>query len=180
MRIVLSSTNQAKLAATQRACAVVLSEAAVGIETVEVDSGVSATPLTDEEGIRGCMNRIDAARKARPGADLYLGLEGVIVSQAYGMFIYGWCVVEVASSGRVGIGCSAKVQVPEFIAQRVESFSELSELVKTSYPSVLVHQMPMIGSNGVITNGCYSRDREFEDAIRCALGYALNDTNFRT
>lgn len=131
MKFVLSSTNKAKSEAVRQ----VLSEFYPQSELVcvDVDSGVSKTPDTDDEGIQGCINRIEQAKKAMPNADGYLGLEGIITKNSFGVFICGWCVVEVGEER--GIGCSAQVQLPEIIAIQISLFGELSKIVKETYPS---------------------------------------------
>ncbi|MCL4353033.1 inosine/xanthosine triphosphatase [Patescibacteria group bacterium] len=175
--ILLTSKNPAKVNATENTIAGIFKD--YNIETIEVASGVSKTPDSDEEGIKGCLQRIEKAKKAYPNKDIYVGLEGIIRKNDYGTFLCGWCVVELPKEKRVGIGCSAQVKLPDFIADRVNTFEELSDLVETAYPSPLVSEINEIGTNGVITNRFYTRDHEFEDAIKCALGFALNDENYK-
>lgn len=175
--ILVASKNPAKVEAAERAISSVFKD--YKLEAVEVDSGVSKTPDSDEEGIRGCLNRIKEAKKLFPDKDIYIGLEGIIRRNEYGTFLCGWCVVDLSKEGRLGMGCSAQVKLPNFIAKRVEALQELSDLVKDTYPSSLVTQIDQIGTNGIITSRAYTRVHEFEDAIRCALGFALNDCNYK-
>lgn len=166
MNFTLSSTNKAKTEAAKKVLSKYFPD--FTLHSVDVDSGVSKTPDTDDEGIQGCLNRIAAAKVKSPGADGYLGLEGIITKNSFGTFICGWCVVEI--NGKLGIGCSAKVQLPESIAKSITNFGELSALVKEVYDSELISQMDVIGTNGVITNKAYTRVDEFEDALLCAIG----------
>ena len=176
MRVVLTSTNKAKRTAVEQ----VFSQFTNDLELVctDVDSGVSNTPDTDDEGIKGCIQRIEEGKKHIPDGDLYIGLEGIVTKNNYGTFISGWCCIEDVKTKRYAYGSSAKVQLPPFIADTVTTFKELSELVKNNYDSDLVQEMDAIGSNGVITNRLYTRTDEFEDAILCALGYLKNEKNF--
>jgi inosine/xanthosine triphosphatase len=176
MKIVLSSNNKAKVLATKKVFSKLFQE--MILKSVVVESGVSQTPTTDDEGIQGALNRIENAKKIVPEADMYIGLEGIITENTFGTFICGWAVVDLVKEHRKGIGCSAKVQLPASIADNVQSFGELSELVKELYPSDLLEKMDEVGANGVITRELYSRTREFEDALECALGFASNDKNF--
>lgn len=176
MKIVLSSTNKAKILAAKKVFAEVYEN--FDLETVEVNSGVSNTPMNDDEGIKGCLNRIEEAKKLVLNGDIYVGLEGILTSNKFGVFLTGWAVVEIVKDPKVGMGCSAKVQIPDFIAKNVENFKELSEVVKSSYPSDLVNNMDELGSNGIITRKMYTRTDEFEHALKCALGYAFNEANF--
>ena len=176
MKIILTSTNRAKLKATEKVANKLFTGATV--VPLKVKTGVSNTPLTDDEGIEGALNRIKSAKKINGAADLYIGLEGTLTKNTYGSFICGWAVVESANN-RQAFGCSAKVQLPSFIVDGVDSFKELSEEVKDKYPSDLVKEMPAIGSNGIITNHIYTRVDEFEDALLCALGYMSNEINYK-
>lgn len=176
MKVVLASINQAKIEATNKIFSKVFKD--IAIIPIESDSGVSKTPMSDDEGIQGCMNRITNTKEKVSDADIYVGLEGILTTNSFGIFLCGWAAVELMEEGRIGIGCSAKVRIPNFIAQKADSFRELSTLVKENYPSSLVEEMTLLGSNGIITQKMYTRTDEFEHAIQCALGYALNKSNF--
>ncbi|MDQ6985095.1 MAG: inosine/xanthosine triphosphatase [Candidatus Dojkabacteria bacterium] len=175
MKIVLSSTNKAKKKAVEEIISKYYPEAC--LECVDVDSGVSKTPDTDEEGIDGCINRIQKAKDQIGNADGYIGLEGIITKNKYGTFICGWCVIELNSN--MGFGCSAKVKIPKFIAEKITTFGELSSLVKAKYPSKLVEEIDVIGTNGIITNKGYTRVNEFVDALECAIGFISNPSNLK-
>jgi non-canonical (house-cleaning) NTP pyrophosphatase len=94
------------------------------------------------------------------------------------MFICGWAVVDFVKLQRQGIGCSAKVKVPDFISKDVGDYKELSDIVKRNYPSDLIDQMSEIASNGVISGGKYTRVDAFQDALVCAVGYVQNESNW--
>ena len=83
--IILSSTNVAKRLAVER---IVVRLGIEGkVSCIDVDSGVAATPMSDDEGIRGAMQRIEAAQKKIANADYYVGLEGIITHNTYGSFL---------------------------------------------------------------------------------------------
>ncbi len=176
MKLILTSTNDAKIEAVKKIAEKLFRE--VEIVTLKVETGVSKTPLTDEEGIEGAINRIKEAKRIDDSADFYVGLEGILVQNKYGSFICGWAVVE-SKDNRQAYGCSGKVQLPPFITNHIVSFKELSDEVKKRYPSGLVEEMAMIGSNGIITNHFYTRVDEFEDALICAFGYMANEINYQ-
>lgn len=175
MKIVLTTTNKAK----QEALHKTLEKLSIDAEVVsiKVETGVSNTPITDEEGIAGALNRIENAKKIVEDGDIYIGLEGIITTNEYGIFICGWAVIETRD-GKRSMGCSSKVELPEKIAKNISDFQELADEVKTSYPSELVEEMVLLGSNGVITNRLYTRVDEFEDSLMCAFGYLQNKTNY--
>lgn len=175
MKIILTTTNKAKKEALDKT----LEKLAINAEviSIKVDTGVSNTPITDEEGIKGALNRIENAKKIVGDGDMYIGLEGIITTNDYGTFICGWSVIET-QDGRRSMGCSSKVELPEKIAKNISDFKELADEVKSSYPSELIEEMDLLGSNGVITSKLYTRVDEFEDSLMCAFGYLQNKVNY--
>jgi non-canonical (house-cleaning) NTP pyrophosphatase len=170
MKFVLGSKNEAKLQAAE-----VLLREVYGkdftLEYVGVDSGVSQTPTNDDEGIRGALQRIANTEKALPNRDGYFGLEGIITTNTYGTFLCGWAVLKL-KDGRVGYGCSAKVRLPDELMEGFASFRRLSDIMAVAYPNQAM-LLPEQGTNGVLTNGMYTRVDEFTDALRCAFGVVM-------
>jgi inosine/xanthosine triphosphatase len=178
MHIVLASTNKAKIMATERTLAKFFPNN--NLVSVNTDSGVSTTPLNDDEGIQGCFNRIKEAKKMIAPSDMYIALEGILTKNAHGIFLCGWAIVESVEKNRIGLGCSAKVKIPDYIARNVDNFKELSDIVQQQYNSDLVNKISELGSNGIITDGKYDRVDEFEDAITCAIAYIQNENNYKS
>lgn len=176
MKIVLTTTNEAKKQALLKTLKKISIDA--DVVTLKVETGVSNTPTTDEEGIEGSLNRINNAKKIEKDADMYVGLEGIINTNPYGTFICGWAVIET-KEGYKSMGCSSKVELPHKIAKNIKDFKELSEEIISNYPSDLIEKINILGSNGVITNGLYTRVDEFEDALMCAFGYLQNSINYK-
>lgn len=164
---VLSSMNEAKRSAAESVLRELYDDT-FELRTVEVDSGVSETPATDDEGIQGCLRRITNAEQAIANADGYLGFEGIITTNSYGTFLCGWAVIKLAN-GRIGYGCSAKVRLPDELLENFDNFKKLGALTAEKYPD-RASELPSIGTNGVLTGGVYTRVDEFRDALRCALG----------
>lgn len=48
------------------------------IKSLETNSGVSETPVGDEEGITGCCNRIKDAINQESKGDFYVAMEGIL------------------------------------------------------------------------------------------------------
>jgi len=48
------------------------------IKSLDTNSGVSETPIGDEEGLIGCKNRINDAINQEPDANLYIAMEGIL------------------------------------------------------------------------------------------------------
>jgi inosine/xanthosine triphosphatase len=173
--VIVTSLNEAKLASVRN----VIKDFLPGIAQVigvASESMVSETPVGDEEAIAGCLNRIPFARRAYPHAAFFVSIEGAIDFNSHGAFVYSWVLVEQRDPDRQALGSSARVQLPAFLAKGVEKGSSLSELTKKTYRTS--ENVSNLGTNGVITNGAFTRIDEFETALRCAFGYLMNGQNF--
>jgi inosine/xanthosine triphosphatase len=168
MNVLLSSKNKAKEKATREILEEIYNEKAT-VLLFDSESGVSNTPTSDEEGIKGAINRIEYAEKHSDMlADLVIGLEGIIVENSFGTFLCGWAVIK-DSNGKFGFGCSSKVRLPDELVSSLGENTNLSDKVSVLYPDD-AGLLPEIGTNGVLTNGLYTRVDEFKDAIKCAIG----------
>jgi inosine/xanthosine triphosphatase len=173
--IIVGTKNLAKL----NACRVVFNEAygkgQFLIKGIEVDTGVSAMPMNNEESYLGALNRLNAAEKAEPRADIFVGLEGgVEEGPANGLFLLGWAVVKASESEKIGVGHSGGVKLPQNIADKVRQGQELGPLIKEMTGDTNNEIRHSLGTNGLLTNGLYPRNREFEDALRNAVGMLLS------
>ena len=74
-RIIVCSKNAAKNAAVEKIMEQYFEE--MEVISLETNSGVSETPIGDEEGIAGCYNRIKDATNQAVG-DLYVAMEGIL------------------------------------------------------------------------------------------------------
>ncbi|MEH6892684.1 inosine/xanthosine triphosphatase [Bacillus sp. JJ864] len=175
MKVVLTSTNQAKMKAVSDVFSHVFDEN-IEIIPISVDSGVSETPTNDGEAIIGCRKRIENANVS--DFDYIVSMEGLIQSFNYGTFVYGIVVIYDKENGHEAIGCSAKVRLPDKLAQAINSEKKLSDLVLEMYSPDKTKELSLIGTNGVITNGIFNRVDEFDGALRSALGYLINKENY--
>ena len=100
-KVIVASTNPAKIEAVKKVFESL--KRSYSLISLHVESGVSKTPLSNEEGITGCLQRIESAKKINPGGDVYVGLEGIIDSNRFGSFICGWAVVDWVKLKRKGI-----------------------------------------------------------------------------
>lgn len=164
---VLCSTNRAKEKAV-RDFLKNYHKKVINLVCIESESGVSHTPMSDEEGIQGAIQRIASAKEHHNSASTYIGLEGIITKNKFGTFVCGWAVIMLAD-GSLHMGGSAKVRLPDEIAGKASNMSELSSLTAQVYPE-RAELLPSIGTNGIITNGLYTRVDEFTDALKCAFG----------
>ncbi len=135
---------------------------------LETNSNVSATPMSDNEGILGCMNRIDDAKKQVPDGDLYIAMEGILNKSSDEFFLCGWTVIYDRESDSYSYGCSAKIHVPNEIIKELTPDVRLSSIV-AKYMNSTDEYVSVVGTNGILTHGCYTREDEFTDSILCAI-----------
>lgn len=166
MKIIIATENKAKIQAIEE----VLKSIWDNLEIIgqKFPSQVSEQPLTEEEGINGALNRANNAKQAHPNADYFIGMEGYVDSNQYGMFLAG-AVVIINNIGQIGIGISGKMQLPKNIKEKILSGQELGPIIKEIMQDTKGEIRHFQGTNGILTKGLYNRVDEFKDATQCAL-----------
>jgi inosine/xanthosine triphosphatase len=173
MKIAVGTQNKAKLSA----CELVFTEAFPGEELTfmpfEVETGVSNMPMSNEETFAGALNRANALKELT-AADYYVGLEGgVQQGPLRSLYLLGWAAVIQADTDKIGAGHSGGMRLPPDITSELLGGAELGPLIQARYADEANDIRQTLGTNGLLTKGLYVRSREFEDAIRCALGELL-------
>ena len=164
MKIAIGSTNPTKTRAVENVLRVLYSE--IELVTLEVPTGISAQPIGDIETRRGAYNRARAVLELTD-AEWGFGLEGGIVETEFGVMTNAWCVV-VARDGRVGVGGSANMLLPDSIAQRVlRDGRELGEAMDEYANTQDVKRGQ--GAIGILTRGLLNRQGACEYIVRLAL-----------
>lgn len=138
------------------------------IKSLETNSGVSETPVGDEEGLTGCFNRIKDAINQEGAADLYVAMEGILSETSHGTFLCGWTVIYNRAEDEYYYGCSAKIKVPDEIIENTSKSQRLSDVV-AEFVGSTGDEISKVGTNGVLTHGAYTRTDEFIDSIKCAI-----------
>ena len=166
MKVVVCSKNKAKNAAVDN----VLKQFFLDYEIVPIKtkSKVSETPISDEEGITGCMNRISDAMNQINGADLYIAMEGILSKTFDETYLCGWTIIYDRASDSYLSACSSKVRVPREILANLSKDERLSDVV-AKYIGSTDEEVSIYGTNGVLTHGCYTREIEFVDSVLCAI-----------
>ena len=138
------------------------------IKSLETKSNVSETPMSDNEGIKGCINRINDAINKYSNGDIYIAMEGILNKNNYGTYLCGWTVIYDKKTNEYNYGCSAQIKVPDEIIKDLDNDTRLSKKV-AEYTNSTDEIVSEIGTNGMLTNGCYTRTDEFTDSILCAI-----------
>ena len=172
-KIVLSSTNQAKRQAVSNVLESIFGH---DFELVcdDVDSGVSATPFSANECMEGCKNRVFEIGKKHPEAQYWIGAEGGLQKFGEHYFLGGWVLVQ-NSHGIQSWGSSSWVQIPEEIVSNLSPEKRLNEVIDYSkFARELIENRVTLGTNGLLTNGVYTRIDEFRDALKIAFSRFQN------
>ena len=162
--IAVGSTNPAKIEAVRAAVGRVWPQATV--RGVDVPSGVSAMPTSDDDCLQGARNRAHAALQTA-GADLGVGLEGGVGQTPAGLMLVGWVAV-VDANGQEGVSSTARLPLPAHIAQRVLAGEELGPVMDDLLGVEKSNHRG--GAIGALTAGLVPR----ADAFAMAVIYALS------
>lgn len=166
MIIAIGTENGAKNEAVKNVISKVWPEAS--FRSAKTESGVADQPMSETEGIQGAINRAREALKLVPEADLGIGLEGYVDETEFGMFLAG-AVVIIDKNGQTGLGTSAQILLPEWIAKELRSGKELGPLIQEKFKDEENKIRHTSGTGGILTNGLYNRVDEFTNALQCAL-----------
>ncbi len=131
-----------------------------------VSSGVSAQPFSDEETIRGAINRAKAALE-HVGADLGIGLEGGVVETEFGMFLCNWGAI-VDKNNEPIIAGGARILLPDEIAGELRKGIELGDVMEqfTKQKDIRSNE----GAIGIFTNHYVNRKDMFTHVVKLLVG----------
>ncbi len=162
--IAVGSTNPVKIGAAREVLASLAPLAS--IEGLAVETTVSEQPFGDDETICGAVARAVAARDAGH-AELGIGIEGGVVDlPSGGMRTCAWAAV-VDRDGRVGIGGSLAMPLPERVATMIREGLELGHAMDHV---VGEHDTKRgKGAVGILTAGLVDRRRAYEQLVTFAL-----------
>ncbi len=162
MNLALGTTNQAK----QRAVLL-----ATGQEPVclAVPSGVAAQPMSEDETMRGAIQRARGVLAAVPGADIGLGLEGGVDFDArHTRQWYLFSVCAAWDGHHLYVGRGVYIPIPQSIGARLQAGGiELAQIMdEISNTTGSNHQQ---GAYGLLTGGRITRAEAFRDAVIASL-----------
>jgi inosine/xanthosine triphosphatase len=120
--LALGSHQPAKRAAVERVAPSFWSN--WRLVTLSVPSGVREQPLSDDETVRGALERARNARSA-VDADFGIGIESGVAPGPLGrLYVVSWAVV-VDRGERIGVGGSERFVLPEPIGELLLAGSDL-------------------------------------------------------
>lgn len=161
MKIAIGSKNAAKIRAAEIAIKKLFPKIEITVLSFEVDSKVKSQPESDQECIKGAVNRAKQAQKLAQ-ADFGIGMEGGLNKTGSKLFECGWIAV-VHKSGKTGLGSSARYEVPKVMGKLLKEGVELGEIIdRISGRKNVKHEE---GSMGILTNGHLPRDLAYSHGI---------------
>jgi inosine/xanthosine triphosphatase len=161
MKIIIGSKNQAKVKAVQHAF---LSDH--DFIAVDVPSGVRNMPISDEETIKGAINRAENALQMGQG-DIAIGLEGGVVESPFGLFLCNWGALAKQDHPTIIAG-GARILLPVDIARRLRNGEELGPVMDDYTKKQNIRQQE--GAIGVFTNNQINRVEMFTHVLKLLVG----------
>lgn len=162
---VLGSTNIVKLKAVEE----VLSPYGYVAKGENVDSLVGSQPKTDEETIRGAINRA----KALTSGDLRLGLEAGVQLMNGTLFLINYGAL-ISETGKVYLAGGTRIPLPDVIKDKIfEEDLELADAMDSYFKTndIKHHE----GAVGYFTSNLVKRVDIFTHIVRLLYGQYLKE-----
>lgn len=161
MKIVVGSTNPTKINAVREAFEKYYPDCEV--VGVSVKSGVSEQPMSEEETMRGAVNR---AKLVIGESDFGVGIEGGVTELDGKMYECAWACV-VSQNGEIGLGGGLYFELPPKVAKEIRGGGELGPVMDRLTGESDVKKKS--GAIGVFTKGQLSRKEAYVQLVLSAM-----------
>lgn len=163
MKVVVASRNPVKKMAVLEGFNAYFSDAE--IESIDVDSGVSDQPGTDDETLTGARNRVKESRSQIYDADFWVAIEGGVQAGDNDVLAFAWVVIY--SAGKYGEARSASFVLPKKVAHLVAGGMELGTANDLVFNESNSKQKN--GAVGLLTHDKIVRTELYRQAVILAL-----------
>jgi inosine/xanthosine triphosphatase len=163
LKVAVASKNPVKAEAVLRGFSSFFHD--VKVEKIDVKSGVSNQPVTDEETRKGAYNRAENARNKSLKADFWVGIEGGIETGDSGLKAFAWVVV--LSQNKIGEARTTTFQLPVKVAELVGQGYELGHANDIVFSETNSKQKN--GAVGLLTQSRVTRTGLYKQAVQLAL-----------
>lgn len=170
MKVAVGSKNPTKVNAAKQAFTALWPDEKWDIQGIEINSGISDQPMSDEESIKGAYNRARRALKEL-NADYGVGLEGGLHKTGEHWLDSGWVVV-VDKEGKEGLGSTVKMVVPPKIMELINNGKDLAEACDLVFNQSNTGQGD--GHFGLMTKNQITRTSGLKDGVIAALSYFVH------
>lgn len=164
MKIIIGSNNPAKIEAVKWAFQAFQEN--YELFPINAASGVSEMPFTDEETIRGAINRAESALTIGQG-DIGIGLEGGVQETSYGLLLCNWGALASKEHPPIIAG-GARILLPDEIAILLRNGEELGPVMDDYTKKQNIRKKE--GAVGVFTNGNIDRVEMFTHLTKLLVG----------
>lgn len=164
--VIVGSHNPVKITAVELAFAAVWPDEQWQVHGVSVPSGVADQPMSDDESIRGAINRAMRALAEEAAADYGVGLEGGLQQHGETWYDCGWIAV-VDRRGRQGIGATIKMAVPSDMMKLIRAGKELGDVCDSMFGISNAKQKD--GFFGLMSGNAVTRTSAYRDGVIAAL-----------
>ena len=160
--IAVASRNPVKIAAAKQ----LLAYREFQFQPVDVPSGVSAQPMSDEETLVGAVTRAHNALTAVLGAQYGLGIEGGCRNEHQCLTTFAYCVI-IDRQGHHGHAKSAEFLIPPAVSDLILAGGlELGHAMDRVYGHENSKQS--MGASGILTDGRIDRAELYRHAVLAA------------
>lgn len=160
-KVYVASTNEAKV----NACKEVLND--YEIIPLKVDSLVSSQPKSDEETIKGALNRA----KSLPSDGLRIGLEAGVNFHNDRLFLVNWGVL-IDENENVYYAGGTRIELPEFVKEGIFDYNkELATIMEETFHEHDIRSKQ--GAIGVFTSNQVKRVDIFIHIVKLLYGEYL-------
>lgn len=178
MKFFVASKNPVKINAVAHAIKDFFPNSTV--EGLEVESGVSVQPMSDEETRQGALNRAQSIRKLALEQKLinldedvlYIGLEGGVFKPSFAqneqeLWSTVWAVA-IDKSNQSHFSNGARFPLPEFLSKLLLAGEEMGPVLGKHVNDPDLRQKE--GMVGFLTNNFTNRTNEYENIVKIAIG----------
>lgn len=148
----------------------------VVVEGVKVSSGVDDQPMGDEEMYKGALNRAKEALAKVKNAKYGVGIEGGLHKRSYGWFEHSLVVI-IDRKGRIGVGASGGLVLPDQIMKRIHKGETLEEAIDELFGTEQIGEG--VGMFGLMTKGVVTRTSGVAHGVAFALAPFLHPQVYR-
>ncbi|MEZ8984593.1 inosine/xanthosine triphosphatase [Vibrio cyclitrophicus FF160] len=168
--VVIASLNPAKINAVKSAFLSAFPDSEFEFKGINVPSGVSDQPMSNDETYQGALNRVNNAIQELPNADFHVGLESGIE----GNVTFAWMIIE--ANGQRGESRSASLMLPPVVLDKLQHANELGDVMDEVFGTDNIKQKG--GAIGLLTHNQLSRSSVYHQALILALIPFVNPEHF--
>ena len=164
-RVVVGSLNPVKVNSTTQAFHTLFPNTNWVFTGVDIASGVSNQPMTDEETLQGAMNRALRVKKQHPKAHYWVGIEGGCEEKFGRVWVFAWIVIR--TENRIEMARTSAFCLPNDITILLDQGMELGDATDIAfYKHNSKHHDGIVG---VLSQGHIDRTAYYVQPIILAL-----------